>query len=103
MVFSKIVTDIGKLSSANALSLVTAALTILVLPKMINTEGYGYFQFIQLISVYANVLQFGLTEGIYLRYGGTYYKDLNYTKLGFQFWTLQLISGFVAIIFFGGP
>lgn len=95
----KVLNDILSLSGANLINFVTAGITVFFLPKVMTTSSFGYFQFIQLISAYANILQLGWTDGIYLRFGGKYYKDLDLKKLSAQFWMLFFWGGIISILF----
>lgn len=95
----KVLNDILSLAGANLINFATAGITIFFLPKVMTTNSFGYFQFIQLISAYANILQLGWTDGIYLRFGGKYYKDLDLNKLSAQFWMLLFWGGIISTLF----
>lgn len=95
----KVLNDILSLSGANLINFVTAGITVFFLPKVMTTSSFGYFQFIQLISAYANILQLGWTDGVYLRFGGKYYKDLDLKKLSAQFWMLLFWGGIISTLF----
>lgn len=88
---------------ANITSLLISTLLVLVVPKLIGVEGYGYWQLYLFYSTYVGFFQFGWNDGIYLRYGGKEYRELHKNLFFSQFWMLvifQLIIGvFLAIIF----
>lgn len=95
----KILNDILSLSGANLINFLTAGVTVFLLPRVMTTSSFGYFQFIQLISAYANILQLGWTDGVYLRHGGKYYKDLYLNKLSSQFWLLLGWGGLLSLFY----
>lgn len=97
--FKTLFKEVGRLSMANFMNLVAAGIAIIFLPKAMSETSFGFFQFIQLVATYANILQLGLTDGIYLKYGGEYYENLDFKKLGGQFSALALISVIFSISF----
>ena len=56
--------------SSNLLSLVISTLVVLIIPKLIGVEEYGYWQLYIFYTSYIGFLHFGWNDGIYLRYGG---------------------------------
>ena len=64
-------------AGANIVSMIVSALVVLIVPKSISTEGYGYYQLYILYIGYAGFFQFGIIDGVYLRYGGAYYNELD--------------------------
>lgn len=56
--------------------LISAAVSFLV-PKNLNIEAYGYLQLYIFYTGYIGFLHFGWADGLYLRYGGKYYEDLD--------------------------
>lgn len=82
--------------SSNLLSLMVSTLVILIVPKLIGIEEYGYWQLYIFYSSYVGFLHFGWNDGIYLRYGGYEYDKLD-KKLFFS----QLVSLFSIQIIIG--
>lgn len=82
--------------SSNLLSLVISTVVVLIIPKLIGLEAYGYWQLYIFYSSYVGFLHFGWNDGIYLRYGGEEYENLD-KKLFFsqfiQLLSLQLLIG----------
>lgn len=84
---------------SNLLSFAVSTLVILILPKWIGVEEYGYWQLYLFYLTYVGVFHFGWNDGIYLRYGGYRYESLNkqlffsqfYLLIGFQLLVLFLI------------
>lgn len=62
---------------SNLVSLIVSVLMILVIPKLIGVREYGYWQLYLFYSSYVGFLHFGWIDGIYLRFGGKEYKDLD--------------------------
>jgi O-antigen/teichoic acid export membrane protein len=48
----------------------------LIIPKVLGIEQFGYWSIYLFYAGYTGVLQFGLVDGIYLRYGSYEYQDL---------------------------
>jgi O-antigen/teichoic acid export membrane protein len=82
---------------SNLVSLVISAIVVLVVPKLIGVEEYGYWQLYLFYSSYVGLLHFGWNDGIYLRYGGKEYKELNKGLFFSQFWMLAFIQ-FVFVV-----
>lgn len=62
--------------SSNLLSLVVSILVVIVIPKVIGVEEYGYWQLFTFYASYFGVLSFGWWDGIYLKYGGEKFNSL---------------------------
>lgn len=88
---SRFIKNMSYTFSSNLISLLVSTLVILIIPKLIGLEGYGYFQLYMFYSSYVGFMHFGWNDGIYLRYGGDEYKDLN-KKLFFSQFIMLLIS-----------
>lgn len=86
-------------SFSNLVSFMVSTLVVLIVPKIIGVEEYSYWQLYLFYSGYAGFLNFGWPEGIYLRYGGKTYNDLDSNNLGVQFFLFFGFQIFVAIIF----
>lgn len=88
--------------SSNFLSLFISTLVILIVPKLIGVEDYGYWQLYLFYTSYVGFLHFGWNDGIYLRYGGEEYRKLDKKLFFSQFWMLfilQLLFGIVVLVF----
>lgn len=88
--------------SSNLVSMLISTIVILVLPKLIGVEAYGYWQIYLFYTTYVGFLHFGWNDGIYLRYGGERYQDLNKRLFFSQFWMLiifQLILGALVFLY----
>lgn len=86
---------------SNLLTMIVSLIMILIIPKWLNIEDYGFWQLYLFYSSYVGLLHFGWNDGIYLRYGGTEYKDLNKQLFFSQFWifvVFQFVVGIFLII-----
>ncbi len=87
---------------SNILSMTVTATLVMVIPKLVDTEVYGYYQLYLFYINYVGLLQFGLCEGIYLRLGGKYYKDLDKSLYSTQFRLLGLTEIIIYLTVFIG-
>ncbi|MEK3769942.1 hypothetical protein MKY14_15425 [Paenibacillus sp. FSL R5-0887] len=86
--------------ASNLISLVVSTVVILIVPKLIGIDDYGYWQLYLFYISYVGFLHFGWNDGIYLRYGGKQYSELNEKLFFSQFYMLFFFQIFVAIILF---
>ncbi|MEK3864951.1 oligosaccharide flippase family protein [Paenibacillus sp. FSL H7-0716] len=77
--------------TSNLVSLAISSLVVLVVPKLIGVEEYGYWQLYMFFTSYVGFLHFGWNDGIYLRYGGDDYRNLD-KKLFFSQFLMLTIS-----------
>lgn len=94
MKVKKLLKDISYTVFSNLVSLLISTVLVLVVPKFIGVEDYGYWQLYLFYTSYVGILHFGWLDGIYLRFGGEKYSSLN-EKLFFsqfiEFLTFQSI------------
>nr|WP_092074269.1 hypothetical protein [Dendrosporobacter quercicolus]NSL49173.1 hypothetical protein [Dendrosporobacter quercicolus DSM 1736]SDM86452.1 Membrane protein involved in the export of O-antigen and teichoic acid [Dendrosporobacter quercicolus] len=85
-------------------SLLISTLVVIILPKLLGIQEYGYWQLYLFYASYVGMMQFGWNDGIYLRYGGKEYSKLDKSLFFSQFWLLVisqlLIACFIIIITF---
>lgn len=62
---------------SNFLTLAITTIIILIAPKIIGVTEYGYWQLYLFFSSYVGIFYFGWLDGIYLRYGGYEYDELD--------------------------
>lgn len=86
--------------SSNLLSLVVSIIVTLLLPKILGVEEYGYYQLYLFYVSYVGFLHFGWCDGIYLRYGGKNYQDLERKKMANQFYALILFQVIITLGFY---
>lgn len=78
--------------SAQILNFLVSLVSVLFIPKMLAVEQYGYWQLYLFYVGYIGFFYFGLGDGIYLRYGGKFYDELDKPLLGSQIHLLVLIE-----------
>ena len=71
---------------------------VLVVPKLIGVKEYGYWQLYLFYSTYVGFLHFGWNDGIYLRYGGEEYRNLDKKLFFSQFHLLLIFQILIALI-----
>lgn len=81
---------------AQGISLLVSCATNLILPKIVGAEEFSYWQLFIFYSSYIPCLALGLNDGVYLRYGGTDRKDLDWNSV-----ISQYIVGFLIQISIG--
>jgi O-antigen/teichoic acid export membrane protein len=88
--------------SANFLNLVISIVVSFIVPKLLGLEEYGYWQLYLFYVGYTGFFHFGLADGIYLRYGGKYYDELDKAMMHSQYWLLTILEIiiFIAIALF---
>lgn len=74
--------------SANLISILVSVISIILIPKLIGVTEYGYWQLYLFYASYVGFFHFGLADGVYLKYGGCPYEELNKPLLTSQFWIL---------------
>ncbi|MGD9678859.1 MAG: lipopolysaccharide biosynthesis protein [Vulcanibacillus sp.] len=85
--------------ASNAISVAITAISLILIPKVLGVEQYGYYQLYIFYSInIAPFLHFGWINGIYLRYGGKLYEDLDKSLFFSQFWLFTIFEILISII-----
>lgn len=84
--------------ASNLVSLVVSALVVVIVPKLIGVAEYGFWQLYLFYSSYVGFLHFGWNDGIYLRYGGKDYQDLDKKLFFSQFYMLVFLELIIAFV-----
>lgn len=84
--------------AAQGAAILLSTASVLVLPKVLGVQEFGYWQLYILYLGYVGLFHFGLNDGIYLRLGGRAYRDIDYPLIGTQFRLSVLIEGLVALL-----
>lgn len=87
--------------TSNLISLIVSTLVILIIPKLIGVEEYGYWQLYLFYSSYVGFLHFGWNDGIYLRIGGEDYRNLDKKLFFSQFIELLFSQLVIALLIWG--
>ena len=80
---------------ANAVSFLISAVLVFFVPKRLGVEQYGYWQLYTLYTSYVGFFHLGWCDGVYLRYGGQDYHELEKPVFVTQFWMLTAFEFFI--------
>ena len=86
--------------SANFLNLLISVFVSFIVPKVLDVEQYGYWQLYIFYVGYVGFFHFGVADGIYLRYGGEFYDELDKPLMSSQIWILSILEFLVFLGFF---
>lgn len=84
--------------SSNLISTIISVATILILPRVLSTEAYGYIQLYIFYVSYTTYLSFGIPDGIYIRYGGEDYNRIDKNMIAHQHLLSLIIVMFFSFI-----
>ncbi len=71
--------------TAKIISLLLNILIVLFVPKLLGVKDFSYWQLYLFYVGYIKLLNLGLSDGVYLKYGGEKYENLPLNILGTQF------------------
>lgn len=98
-----VVKDVLYSTLANFLSMFIMGILTVLLPKFLSQTDFSLWQLYLMWAIYGGYLTIGISDGIYLRYGGR--KDIPQRHMGVQFHILIIfqivfttIGGIVALI-----
>lgn len=98
MKFGKVIKNISYSFSANLISLLISIFMVLFVPKMLSVNDYGLWQLFLFYYSYLGFLHFGWEDGIYLRYAGKRFDELNRKTFAGQFYCIILLQIVLAIV-----
>jgi len=88
--------------STNILKTLSSFVYMLAIPILFSVEGYGFYNLFLLYLSYVGIVHFGFIDGIYLKFGGKKYEDLDFNKFSsytkFLF-ILELVMAFLISIY----
>ena len=87
----KTIWNILKVAISNVIILISSILVGFLLPKIVNIQDYGYYKTFTLYASYVGLVHSGITDGIYLKYGGKSYEDLESEKSIFRTFNLVVL------------
>lgn len=64
----------------NLIRFLANAAATLIVPLLLDKENYGFYKTFTLYLTYFGIFNLGLIDGIYLKFGGVDYQDLDKTK-----------------------
>lgn len=77
---------------ANFVTMFISTISIIIFPKILGTESYGYYQLYLFYISFAGIIHFGIVDGILLKFAGLKYDELIDSKVLNQFWILNFIQ-----------
>lgn len=83
---------------SNLVSLLIAVFVVLIVPKFIGVNDYGYWQLYIFYCSFIGFLHFGWNDGIYLKLGGDNYKELAKEEYFSQFLSLLAMQLFIFLL-----
>lgn len=97
----KMISEILRVSLSNISTLISGVFVGFVIPKILGSFEYGYYKIFTLYATYIGLFTFGISEGLYLKYSGTSYDDLNKKRIRFftkLFMIIQLIIALAMVL-----
>lgn len=83
--------------TANVAGTFVSIIVALIVPKLLGTEQYGYWQLYVFYVGYVGFFHFGWADGLYLRYGGKYYEELDKSLMHSQYLVLAFLELIICI------
>lgn len=68
-----------------------------LIPKVTTVSNFSYWQLFVFYSSFIGLLHFGLIDGIYLKYGGSNFLEINKSKILSQLLTLLFLQSIIII------
>ena len=83
---------------ANLTSLCISIFMVMFVPKFLSVDDYGLWQLFLFYFSYLGFLHFGWEDGIYLRYAGKNYNDLDQKTFAGQFYGIIVLQIVLAVL-----
>ncbi|HFR3408373.1 TPA: hypothetical protein ACHU7V_001771, partial [Streptococcus suis] len=93
-----ILKNFGYVISSNLLTLIVSSVVILILPKVIGVNEYGYWQLYTFYLTYIGFFHFGWCDGIYLKFGGENYSDLDKKYFASQVSSFIIFQSIISLL-----
>lgn len=94
----KILKDFSYSVLANGVNTLISLLLVLFVPKVLGVKEYSYWQLYLFYASYVGFFHFGWADGIYLKFGGRKYDELNKRYFHTQFWLLTMVEVIIAFL-----
>ena len=95
---NKTLGSIVKVTISNVLKLLAGVLVGFLLPKIIGITDYGFYKTFTLYATYIGLAVLGISDGIYLKFGGKSYEELNNGSFHMYTIILFLLQVFLSIV-----
>lgn len=93
-----VIKNISYSFSANLISLLISVFMVMFVPKLLSVNDYGLWQLFLFYYSYLGFLHFGWEDGIYLRYAGKKFDELNRKTFAGQFYCIILLQIVLATV-----
>ena len=93
--------EILRVCTSNLLIVLSGVFVGFIIPKVLGVTQYGYYKTFTLYASYIGVMSLGISEGMYLKYSGTEYDDLEVGKIRLltkHVFRIQLIAAVIICI-----
>ena len=84
---------------ANGTNTLISLILVLFVPKILGVKEYSYWQLYLFYASYIGFFHFGWADGVYLKFGGKKYEDLDKGYFHSQFWLLTIFEIVLCVIF----
>ncbi len=98
MDIAKIIRNISYSLVGNLVSVLGSILMILIVPKYISVGDYGAWQLFLFYFSYVGFFHFGWEDGIYLRYAGQKYEELDHKLISGQVLGIVILQLILALL-----
>ena len=98
IVKDKLIKGIFLIFVANTINMVFSILTNLLLPKFLSVDAYADIKTFQLCLTYIGILHFGFNDGMYLKYGGKDFYQMQSSDLNCNFSTIQFAQTLMLVV-----
>lgn len=82
--------------AANGTNTLVAMILVMFVPKLLGVTEYSYWQLYLFYGTYVGFFHFGWADGIYLKFGGKKYEELDKGYFHVQFWLLVIMEIVIA-------
>ena len=83
---------------ANGINTLVSMILVFIVPKALGVREYSSWQLYTFYATYTGFFHFGWADGIYLKFGGKKYEELDKSYFNRQFWLLTIFEILVAIV-----
>ncbi len=101
MKVKEIISNIFRVTLSNISTLISGIFVGFIIPKVLGVNEYGYYKIFTLYATYIGLFSFGISEGLYLKYSGIAYENLNKARIRFFtkiFMKIQISVAFIMLI-----
>lgn len=94
--------NIIRVFSANFLSMMSGVIIGFVVPAILSVDGYADLKTYTFYLSYIGVLHFGFVDGMYIKYGGKEYDDIDRSDLKLEhliFFIIEIVITVLTVVF----